>query len=261
MTRSVPLRVLCQILLGSMGSRWEPDRIVTVVKLYLDDSGTDNQTPSVLVGGLAARPVQWRKFERSAEAFLTSHGIEVLHAKEFHRSDEPFNDWGLEKKLKFARDLGALFVEHKCVGCFMAAHKGNYAAARGSRTDLPANVSHCFADLVHHIMADHGLRGFIKTDGLTIAVERGNKNDGGIQLAHDNVLVPKYGDLLRSFSQVPKTDSRAIQCADFIAFHVRRHMDAQMRADKGLPLSDILQALIRGNERRPMRFICNFIED
>lgn len=54
MARTTPLRVLCQMLLGGMGSRWEPDRIVAVVKLYLDDSGTDPQTPSILMGGLVA---------------------------------------------------------------------------------------------------------------------------------------------------------------------------------------------------------------
>jgi hypothetical protein len=261
MARATSFRVLYQIMRGSMGSRWEPDRVVAVVKLYLDDSGTNIQSPSVLIGGLAARPMQWRRFERSAEPFLTSRGIEVLHAKDFHDRDGPFKGWNREEKLSFARELGALFVEHKCVGCFMAAHKKNYAAARGARTDLPADVSHCLVDLVRHIMADGGLRRFIMTDGLTIAVERGNKNDGGMQHAHDTVLVPKYGDLLRSFALVPKTDSRAIQCADFLAFHVRRHMDEQTRAGKGLPLGDVLRILIRPVEDKRLRFICNFIED
>ena len=258
---ATPLRVLCQFLLGSMGSRRESNRVIVVVKLYLDDSGTDAETPSVLIGGLAARPKQWRRFERAADPFLRRHNIEVLHAKAFHDGDGPFKGWSRPAKLEFARGLGHLFRDHKTVGCFMAANKRNYTAARGARTDLSAHVSHCMVDLVHHIMDDRGLRGFINTDGLTIAVERGNKNDGGMQHAHDNVLVPKYGDILRSFAQVPKTDSRAIQCADFLAFHVRRHLDQQMRADGRLPMGDVLHALVKADRRSSMRFICNFIED
>ena len=256
------LLLLWQILRDGMGSRWEPDRIVAVVKLYLDDSGTDPQTPSILMGGLVARPRQWRRCEKEAEQLLSALGIETLHAKEFHNCTGPFEGWTHQQKLDLAGQIGACWQRNKVVGCFLAAHKENYGLARGARTDLPAAVSQCMALLVQHLMEDGVVRGFIEKDGLSILVERGNRNSGGMQKIHDEVLVPTYGDLLRSFSFVPKTDSRAIQTADFLAFHVRRHMDAQMKANKGLRFGDVLRKLRQPDPNvKPLRFIGNFLED
>jgi hypothetical protein len=43
-------------------------RVVLVLYAYLDDSGTHDSSPTVVLGGYVAQEAQWRAFERAARS-------------------------------------------------------------------------------------------------------------------------------------------------------------------------------------------------
>jgi hypothetical protein len=201
-----------------------PEGIVNVLRAYLDDSGTDNQSPIVLMAGYVARLRDWTRFESRGRRLLRQAGVDgPFHAKEFQNSNGAFKGWMPTKQLAFVTDFyGAAKDANVLLGVCRATQKDVYRQ-RGIQTGLNKNRSAygwCFQMLLDVLLEDEVVGPLIRSEGISFVVEDGNRNNPDVEAIYERYKAnPEFGmqAAFRGIHFVPKTDSVAIQFADFLA--------------------------------------------
>lgn len=86
--------------------KWR-ESITAVFTIYLDESGSPDDTKAVVVAGLLAEAEQWIDFERNWKDALQHFGVSALHMKHYAHSVGDFRDWkgDEEKRRRFLARL------------------------------------------------------------------------------------------------------------------------------------------------------------
>jgi hypothetical protein len=112
-----------------------------MLRVYLDDSGTNKQSPIVVVGGYVATSKAWQRFEPSARRLFRHEGIRILRGKEFHDRDGCFKGWTAPRQMRFVTDLYDIAAEAGVLlGLAHAVTKDRYKQ-RGLETGLNKSTS------------------------------------------------------------------------------------------------------------------------
>jgi len=73
---------------------WSKEKIVVVLKAYLDASGTDPNQGAVVVAGFAASEARWERFEQSWNALVKGElGLRRWHNTDFHNRHGEYTHW------------------------------------------------------------------------------------------------------------------------------------------------------------------------
>jgi hypothetical protein len=216
-----------------------------VFQCYLDDSGTSG-LPVVTLGGFFGAMRHWETLEPKLDAILKPQGIEVLHAKQFHDSDPPFKGWSRIRKRSFVDEL--FTPAHGLIGGFTMTARRNISVAMRDKFPNHSPIGLAFGITVMQLATNKVYGPLIKRDGLSFLVESGNANNAEIEgYFHFMSKQPALEGGLRSISFIAKDSCRAIQLADFLAFHSRRLMrdNDRFSGKLALPDSPILQIIKR----------------
>lgn len=180
------------------------------------------------MGGYVAALGAWERFEPAARSVLDHANVPILHAKEFHDTDPPFDGWSRSQKLTFATNLYDIVKEHLTLGLAFSARKGRYKQ-RSFQLGLNKNTSaygFCFTVILNRILLDPILKPQIAANGLSFIIESGNKNNGDIERTfHAIKRIHNLEPILRTLTFADKQTYVALQLADFVAFHMRRHAE------------------------------------
>ncbi len=200
-----------------------PNRLVAVAVVYLDDSGTHGDTPIITMAGYVFSAREWEEFERKSNRFLKEHRVPVFHAKVFNKAKQaPFKNWSLPKQLAFADGWFSIAADHVMRGITISLPKLVYNDFR-KETRKNQNVSvygQCFNGVLCEIKDDHEMWSLAKAEGLTVVLELGNKNNEGLKQFFYGVREKRgYEKELRDIGECAKEDCSAIQLADFLAFY------------------------------------------
>jgi hypothetical protein len=65
---------------------------------HIDESGTHDDSPIMLMGGYLGNEDQWKKFDADWKALLASEGVGGCHAKELIHSAKEFKGWGRQRR-------------------------------------------------------------------------------------------------------------------------------------------------------------------
>lgn len=210
-------------------------RIVFVC--YLDDSNNENG-PNLAIGGYVTTLDNWIGFEYAVHSLINKYEISLLRGTDFHSGRGSFKGWAGEKKMRFVDDLYGIVAQFVPLGIVSTLDKSDYKRARAEAkllnvSPLGAAFAAILGNLVFKDLVD--ILGNSELIKLNVVVECGNKNNGNlVRLFHQ--LKSKDPDLasrLGSVSFVGKHDCRAVQLADFLAFHARRGSEAWSRAGYG----------------------------
>jgi hypothetical protein len=219
-----------------------------VLVAYLDDSGTNKQSPVVTIAGYVAHSSEWNAFEQESSAVLSQYGVPLLHTKEFHDRDGVFAEWTNMKKNTFAIELYQIARRHVMIGASVSAQKKTYVL-RGQETGHNKNTSaigHCFNILVDRMLRSPVIGPHIRSDGISFVIETGNKNNGDLKRVFELVRsIHKLEKELRSITFADKNHCVAIQLADFLAFYSRRHAEKCNEAEASLLATGILDLVAR----------------
>jgi Protein of unknown function (DUF3800) len=201
---------------------------------YLDDSGKDPQNSVTTLAGYIARDEQWKTFETEVERWFAEFGVGLLHAKDLHNTDGEFKGWTVLRKQSFVARLGQTMSHHLMMGLSMSAHKETYEvrASESGRKRTVRPYTFCFNVIVDWIMRDIRLGGWSNSEGVAFILEQGHDNNAEVEVEFAAIreIHSDIAHLLHLIKFVPKTDSRAIQMADLIAFYSRRDSAAMLKA-------------------------------
>jgi hypothetical protein len=205
---------------ATRGSGSADRRLVFVLECYLDDSGSSD-LPVATLSGFAAPLSVWDDVEPKLNAILIRHGVPILHAKEFHDTVTPFNGWKRVRKRSFADELFSV-SKGRLFALSFTLTRNDFLQVQKNHGNRMSPVGGCFAVLMMQVVLDPVWRDEIKQDGVAFLVESGKYNG---ELANYFEMMTKdsaVGGSLRAISFIPKGACRAIQIADFFAFHARR---------------------------------------
>jgi len=222
-----------------------------VLVCYLDDSGTGDDSPIVTMAGYIGTLHAWATFEHNAKDVFARFGVKELHGKEFNATKGDFSGWSKAKKESFTAHLYLCLKRSAEYGVSFLVARSAYHKARFEVGQSPRESAygHCFQTVVDAIMRSVVTERYVAQFQATVSfvVEAGNKNDADIvRIFNEIKLSPAHigiDKVLKSVSFVKKGSTIALQMADFLAYHVRRHALHCERAKKYLPLSDIQKVI------------------
>ena len=203
------------------------ERVKIMLVCYLDDSGKDHQNPITTVAGYLARDENWTTFEAEVAPIFADKNVPILHAKELHDTDGYFEGWTILQKQAFVARVGQVASRHLLMGFSMSALKGAYKDHVSYRTEDARQTvtpyTFCFQVIVDWILRDFRVGKAANTEGVAFVLEQGHDNNAQAEIEFYNVR-EKFDlqSTLRSISFVSKTECRAIQMADLLAFYSRR---------------------------------------
>jgi len=223
------------------------DGHVLVFQVYLDDSGTSD-SPVVTMAGFLASDSDWAVLEPKLEGMLARHSVDVLHAKEFHDTKGCFSGWSRIRKRSFTNELFDICRDHVKVGFSLSADKKSHQDNKDERRISSSSSAYgvCFGAILMAALQWPGLGRVFSQKGISFLIEDGNHNNAHVQKVYQAALeFDRTKGAMRGLAFIPKSHCRAIQVADFYAFHSRRTAnDLNRFAFKlALPRSDIHQRI------------------
>jgi Protein of unknown function (DUF3800) len=222
-----------------------------VLVCYLDDSGTDRSAPILAMAGYVGSLHRWRAFERSAKDIFDEFGVTELHAKEFNDTKGEFRKWSRRKKEAFIARLYFELRKAALFGVTASIAKSAFGKAK-SLGEHPRQSPYgfCFGKILNQIMWSAAMK-TAAANGATLSfvVEAGNKNDADVRrIFNEEKWSPRHlgvDRVLKKISFANKASTIALQMADFLAFHARRHQAQCERVRHYRPLSDFQRLIFQ----------------
>jgi len=196
-----------------------------VFVVYLDDSDAE-QSSVLTLAGYVSRLRDWEIFEERANHVYAANGVDVLHAKDFHGTKGCFKGWSRYRKMRFIDALYEPVEELIEFGLSRSVRKLSYRQ-RQQETGRNMGMSAygvAFASIMFTVARGASISEAVQAEGVSFIVESGHNNNEEIeQYFHKIKTHDKFKGIVRSLTFSGKTESRAIQLADFYAFYSRRH--------------------------------------
>lgn len=134
----------------------EREGLVAVVKVYMDEAGTDSASKVLTVAGYAARPSRWQAFTREWNAVLRPTGIKCYHATDAQACQGEFRQWKPEQVAELASALLPIIPRY-AAGLAVSIVMPDYRAAISQRPELEtlfaSPYAACFQWLVQSLLS------------------------------------------------------------------------------------------------------------
>ena len=199
-------------------------RVLAMFSVYFDESGTNADSPVVVVAGWISTDIQWERFSHEWEEVLRGAELTppVFHMTDFESRHGPYRDWSEDKGLRILQRLQGLLRRRARQPIIAAVVKADYVQAQAAgRTPTLSPygfaVMECiklvgkWADSSHH------------HEPIAYFFEHGAPNRGYVVAAMERVeVVPefrrrfRYGSWWFGF----KDQILPLQAADFLAYEI-----------------------------------------
>jgi hypothetical protein len=206
-----------------LAHKWEPDRFFMIFTFYLDESGTHEKEPTIIMAGVLGHAYQWRRFEKKLEKIRKKYGFKILHAKHLKKRTGEFRNWSGEKCMGLIREITELVEKTLTEGCVVAlpyeVYRDGYKSTpfpKGMNPDSQYGL--CFRACMAQVMP------IVETSGkkphLHVVIEDGHKNVGDTSRIFNEIkkIYNEHGfELLGTITQAKKDEALPLMVADFLA--------------------------------------------
>jgi hypothetical protein len=197
---------------------------------YLDESGANDDSPIMLMGGFLASAEQWERFDSEWRSLLSSSGIQYCHGTELVHGTKEFRGWSYQRRLAFQEQANRIIPEYIELGVTAIIRKDDYnsiykAAPNPKKLRKDSKYAVLFRGCLWAVLA-------AVTDNLEIAkqsqvnfvLEAGAKNSGDairlFELGKEN-LIAEWSSLLGTLTLGTK-ESPGLQAADLLVYASNR---------------------------------------
>lgn len=213
---------------------------------YLDESGTDNQSPIVTVGGYIALASAWSQFEVTTRSIFNAYAVDHLHGIEFQHRKPPFNTWSPIKQRTFLIELFDAVRRTVEFGVTFSVRKDAYLQAKKThrRNRNESAYGFAFRGALDHILRDEVIRPAIANHGakLSFVVENGCANDQDVRrIFNSHKAHSALAGTIDRLDFAKKKSTIALQTADFLAYQSRRYVaECEALGGNYAPMPDTL---------------------
>ena len=103
------------------------EKFIMTVKMYVDESGTDNNTDTVVVAGYLSTADAWGLFCDDWKQVLKEYKVTHFHCSEFNSQHSFYKSWDRWAKENFITELTKVIRNHTKFGFAVAIDKKLYA--------------------------------------------------------------------------------------------------------------------------------------
>lgn len=226
MSRAETVGQLCRHFLADHGG------FVALFKVYIDEGGTDENSPILTVAGYIARPSQWKLFTRDWTRVLKPTGIKVYHATDAQALEKQFKGWTGQQVGELCSRLLPIIPRY-ARGASVSIDMREFRAAVGHRPELmrvfstPYNA--CFHWFTMSLLDWADRAGSEPKFAFVHEI-----NDMKAQAIEGFEWVKKHspfgnGGSLLSLSFADKDEFVPLQAADILAFEVNKRLKDQSK--------------------------------
>jgi hypothetical protein len=198
-----------------------------VFKVYLDESGSPDDTTAVVVAGFLATSEQWTEFESNWKEAMAAFGVTALHMKDFAHSVREFSAWKRDEQ-KRQRFLSRL------INIIRTRVRRGFAHA--VLMDDYRQVNRVF--FLYDIIRPYAIAGRTCVASAARWAQRHNIDENRISYVFEDGAIDR-GDLIHrlkrdgkfNFAFAKKSESAALQAADLLAYE---HLLTNTKISKGI---------------------------
>lgn len=193
---------------------------------YLDESGTHDESPITVMGGLLARAEQWERFEKGFSALQRHHGFRVWHSKKFRNKKGDFKGWTDEQLSALYWDLAHLTNSGLTGAVTMTLKNADFeniyrCEPRPRKARFDSKYGFCFRICLYHFIREALKRQHRKkVPPLHIVLEAGHNNYGDAERIFLEVkkdFEERGSNMLRTIAKADKDSCGQLMMADFAA--------------------------------------------
>jgi hypothetical protein len=219
---------------------------------YLDESGTNEQSPIVTIGGYIALVSAWPNFEASTRSIFDAYGVRHLHGVEFQNRKPPFKTWSPIKQRTFVIELFDAVRRTVELGVTFSVRKDAYLQAKRThaRNRSESAYGYAFRCALDQILRDEVIRRVIADHRATLSfvVESGCANQNDLRrIFEEHKAHRSLAGIIGKLDFADKKSTIALQTADFLAYQSRRYVaDCEALGGKHTPMPDVLKIMTDG---------------
>jgi len=108
-------------------------------KAYFDESGSDKQSPIIVVGGAIGEIQNWLNISKWWKFVLDEFNVKAFHASEYNTKEGEFSGWSDEKRRSFLNQLLQVIDEGNINAIAVIMEKNDYERALKKYPSLKIN--------------------------------------------------------------------------------------------------------------------------
>ena len=190
---------------------------------YLDDSYADGSS-IVTLAGYVAKTDAWQAFEELVKGLFEEFEVTVFHAMDFKRGTGVFKNWSRDRKFELVGGMFDAASKSEVTGVSVSIRKSVWSEFKkiDRRNSGSSPLGMAFGLTLLRVCEEGRFRSIVGNDDCAFVVERGNKNNADIETIFNRHKRQSTLPNAKSLIFQNKSDSRAIQLADFWAYYSRR---------------------------------------
>jgi hypothetical protein len=218
----------------------DPDRQAFSVTCYLDESGTDEQNPQAVLGGLLMNRYNFISFGKFWVDILAHFKINFpLHMKEFGRPHGKFAYISDNDRYLLFNELSLLINSHKIYSLATTISQSQFKQNFNNIKNISAyGICFIFCVFINHQQANY--KNYDKD--IAFIIDEGNKYRSHIDGAHTEIRKWQKTEPYHVGSLTFGDDEQipALQAADIISWATRRRISGLTLTNGFEPISNIL---------------------
>lgn len=197
--------------------------VVVVIRVFLDESGTHNDSQILSVSAVWASPQDWNKW--TLDWIDAKAPIEIFHSVDCHNRNKEFSGWTREQRDAYVKKLLPVIGNHQIEGHFSAVDKREIRAILKRKHSIDLDERR-LVEGYYEVCLSWALRGaieqLIKRGHDNIAFVHEENQYGEIAYRSYDFVRKRFPDVVTSFSFGSKRAYPPLQCADIIAYEGNR---------------------------------------
>lgn len=203
----------------------ERERLIFMkLRACMDESGTHDQSPILMMGGVVSTFSKWRLFDKKWKQALDLHGVGYVHGKDLRKSQGSFRGWSVEKHNDFGDRLLDAAFRYVGFGLTVRLDRADFEEAyRGGQKPRKLQLQSAYGFLFGawveqaRIIAN-ALYADINASGIYVVLEDGPKSGAAAEVYSElkRGQTPEDGIPLKGFSLGNKSYP-GLQLADMTA--------------------------------------------
>jgi hypothetical protein len=230
-------------------------RLLLMISVYLDESGTHDRSLNVSIGGWISSEYRWGKFQRQWQKVLDKFEAKNLHMKEFENPYSVYKkEWSEEKRVQFLTELTRVIHANTMIPIASSASVPDYDVAL-KRFPGVSPYGFCLLECLKSVA--HWAQSKNHSEPVACVLEAGAGFGNDVEEIKKRILKRReLKDFYRiaSITFADKDDFSQLQASDFLAYECHKEINNWVSEETKRPFRKSYGALIRKRDATYIRF-------
>jgi hypothetical protein len=224
----LPLPDLSRVVFPN-GTRY---RILAMFVAYFDESGTQRDSPIVVVGGFLAPDKQWSRLQAEWTKVLQQEKISFFHATDWENRQGQFKGWDNDRRIGVYKKLVGIIQRRITIPVLAAVRTADYKEAKlwEAVVEMWPKSPYGFCAFVCMRIIGHWAEEVRHNDPIAYVFEDGAAHKADLTTSHTSIFADDENRRLLKFISLTYADKKQfapLQAADALAYEGYKDMRNQ----------------------------------